>query len=120
MSEVELTRVEELEQQMENLKGPIRARELVGRLRANADFKELILEGFCKKDALRYLHLSEDPSLGEAQQRDALNMAQAAGHLLRFLTIVEMMGFQAEEAYKQMPDVIAAARDEEAEARNYE
>src|SRR5690606_34682162 len=52
-------------------------------------FKEVILEGFCHDEVVRYTGLSADPSLTQIQRDDALRMAHAGGLLKRWIQIAE-------------------------------
>lgn len=91
MSEV-MKQIEELEQFKLDQKTLATAGEQAKRLFENKDFKALILDGFCLHEAARYAQESGDPMLTADQRQDALNMAQASGHLKRFLSITCVVG----------------------------
>jgi hypothetical protein len=76
-----------LEHQLKGVKAAIANAEDIRKLMANALFRKVILEQFCTQDCSRYVQESGDPLLNEVQRADALAMAQAAGHLKRYLEI---------------------------------
>ena len=104
-----------LEKQLEDSKDAIARRELALKLYKNPEFKKLVLDEFCTTECARYAQLSADPSLGPTERADALAMAQAAGHLRRFLSVVVTMGNQAERLLPDLETEIEAARQEEGE-----
>ena len=59
----------------------------VRKLCENRLFRKVILEQFCEKECARYVQESGDPLLSAEQRADALAMAQAAGHIRRWLDI---------------------------------
>ncbi len=99
-----------LERQLKDAKAAIKRREAILRLKDNPDFKEYILEGFAESECARYLRESTDPALGERQRADALAMAQASGHLIRFLNMIVMTGNQAEDNSQDIENAIEEAR----------
>lgn len=104
-----------LEKQLEDSKEAIARRELALKLYKNPEFKKLVLDEFCVSECARYAQLSADPSLGPTERADALAMAQAAGHLRRFLSVVVTMGNQAERMLPDLENEIEVARHEEGE-----
>lgn len=107
--------VQELEKQLEENKKLIAQRQAAQRLSQNADFKKLILEGFCEKECARYARESGDPAIDAEGRADALAMAQAAGHLLRYLSLQIQMGAHAERTIQEVEEELAEARAEEIE-----
>ncbi len=104
-----------LEKQLEDSKEAVARRELALKLYKNPEFKKLVLDEFCTTECARYAQLSADPSLGDRERADALALAQAAGHLRRFLSIVVTMGNQADRLIPDLEAEIEAARQEEGE-----
>lgn len=102
--------VEALEKQLEDQKGIIETQERALRLANNRDFKKLILEGFCVEECARYAQLSADPSLSAENRADALGMAQAAGHLRRWLQVINAMGNAAKNQVAELNEAIDEAR----------
>lgn len=72
------------------------------KLAENPIFKKLILDGFMKADCARFVMESGDPCLDAEQRADALAMAQAAGHLKRFLNAKVVMGNTAEKQLAEL------------------
>ncbi len=105
--------VKGLEQQLMDTKELIERRNLAIKLSSNRDFRKLILEDFCVTEAARLVGQSADPSLDPVQRVDALNMAQAAGHLKRYLSMMILMGNTAERSLTDLEDALADARAEE-------
>lgn len=106
-----------LEQQLNKGKQSVELRNLALKLSDVPEFKKLILEEFCVKECARYAQLSADPSLGAAERADALALAQAAGHLKRYLSVVVRMGDVAESDQENLEEQIVIAREEEESAR---
>lgn len=113
MSEVNLSQVAALEKQEADAKQLLERRQMALRLYTNRDFRKLILDGFCLNDAARYAQLSADPMLTKEQQTDSLNLAQASGHLKRFLSVTVQMGNGAEDELANLAEALAQARAEE-------
>ena len=101
-----MTEIEELETQLaharENAKPLFRVRELAQKLAENPAFKELILDEFCTKEAARLVHMSADPLMSQEQRADSLAMAQAGGHLRRYLSMQIRMANVAEHEISQV------------------
>ena len=108
-----MSEVEELEYQLEQTKGLKHRREQAERLSINPDFRSLIINGFCRDDAARFVQSSADPFLDKEQRADALNMAQASGHLKRFLQMQIQMGSTAERNMAEIEEALADARADE-------
>lgn len=106
MSEVE-TVVEQLRQHQADQKTLVDARDLAIALSTNREFKKLILDGFCTTEAARYVQESCDPMLTPAQRADALALAQASGHLKRFLSLTITIGNTAARSIQEADDYIA-------------
>lgn len=109
MSEVT---VEQLESQREVMKKAVELRQSVQRLTKNADFRKVIAEQFMEKECARYVHASADPALPEKNQKDALAIAQAGGHLKRYLSVLIQMGNAAENEIASIDDALNDARAE--------
>lgn len=105
-----MSSVSELEQQHSDAKELIARRRMAQRLADNRDFKKLILEGFCRDDAARFVQLSEDPALPAENRADALAIAKASGHLKRFLSMQIQMGAVAERQMPELEEAIVEAR----------
>jgi hypothetical protein len=104
--------LEALEAQKEAANADIEFAVRVNRLLANPDFRHVILDTYCVKEAAAFVHTSADPILKPEQRADALSMAQATGHLKRWLRVVEL---KADQAKDRLPEI-----DEHLEAVRYE
>jgi hypothetical protein len=98
--------------QQEDAKAFMARRDTALRLYDNPDFKKLILKEFCVEECARYVHTSADPALKPENRADALALAQAAGHLRRWLSVVVQMGNQAEGQLQSLDQAIEEARQE--------
>lgn len=106
--------IEQLEQQKTKALETIERRDIAVKLAGNRDFRKLILEYFCVEECARYARESGDPALTEAQRADALNMAQAAGHLKRFLSLTIMFGDKCREDMSELEEMMDEVRAEDA------
>ena len=110
-----MSEVKALEQQLKNAKELAARRAMALKLSENREFRKLILEDFCTTECARYVQASADPALGVGERADALAMAQAAGHLRRFLSVITQIGFTAENEVPQIEAAIEELRAEGAE-----
>lgn len=99
MSEV-TAKLQELEAFKASCKKTAEFGDAIIRLQNNPDFKKVINEGFMLYEAARYAQESGDPALTPTQRQDALNMAQASGHLKRFLSISVVMANEADNSLR--------------------
>jgi alanine racemase len=111
-----MSEVQQLEQQLKDAKHLLERRAMALRLAENRDFRTLILDGFCKEEAARWVQLSTDPALNAEQRADSLQMAQASGPLKRYLSVQVTMANIAERELPDIEEAIDAARAEEAQA----
>ena len=108
-----MSEVTALEKQLEEAKVFIARRDLAVKLYNNPEFKKLIIDEFCGSECARYAQTSADPALDDRQRADALAIAQAAGHLRRYLSVIVTMGNQSEEMLDRLEAEIEVARQEE-------
>jgi hypothetical protein len=101
-----------LERQLTEAQEQVKLRDTALKLYTSPEFKSLILDRFCTQECARYAQSSADPALTVEQRADALNMAQAAGHLRRFLSVTVQMGYQAAGQITDLEDAILEARQE--------
>lgn len=104
--------IQALEHQIENAKAVVAQRDLMIKLSANREFRKLIIEGFCRDEAARFVHLSTEPGLNEQDRADSLATAQAAGHLKRWMNAIIMMGNRAEGDIIQCNETLEELRQE--------
>jgi hypothetical protein len=106
----------QLEQQLKNAKLLLERKEKALRLAENREFRELILEGFCRDDAARFAQQIGDPALDKKQQEDAASMAAASGHLLRYLRVItqqgDVVGREVADIEAMIEELRAAGDDE--------
>ena len=106
-----------LEHRLESAKGAVAHAEEVRKLLENPLFRKVILRQFCVEDCARYVQESGDPLLEANNRADALNMAQAAGHLRRWLDInIRLSGTEKErllELQSELDVVRSEPEDEE-------
>ena len=112
MSEVN---IHQIAARNKELKADIALGDAVMRLYKNPDFQLVIQEGFFLHEAARYAQASGDPALNAVQRQDALNIAQASGHLKRFLSVLIQKANQADYDLKQGEATIDEMRSEGAE-----
>ena len=110
-----MSEVFHLERQLEEYKKVVERRDLAKKLYNNREFKKVILDDFCITECARYAQSSGDPSLTPEQRADALAMAQAAGHLRRYLSVTVQMGNSVEGQIADLEQAILEARQEEGE-----
>lgn len=104
-----------LEEQLRNAKEIVARRDLAIKLSGNHTFRKLILEDYFVTEAARLVALSADPALDTTQRADALNMAQAAGHLKRWLSMQVQMGNVAAREVLEVEEALNEIRGAEAD-----
>lgn len=110
-----MSEVNALEKQLDDAKEFIARRDLAVKLYKNPEFKKLIIDEFCGSECARYAQTSADPALSDRERADALAIAQAAGHLRRYLSVIVTMGNQSEQMLDRLEAEIEIARQEENE-----
>jgi len=105
--------VAEIEKHIEKLRETAARKELALKLEKNRDFRKLILEEFCTNECANYAQLSADPNMSAESRADCLGLAQAAGHLRRWLSVCIQMGTRAEDDIKRAETELEEARREE-------
>lgn len=101
-----------LEHRLEAAKGAVAHAEEVRKLMTNPLFRKVILRQFCVEDCARYVQESGDPLLADHNRADALNMAQAAGHLRRWLDLAIRMGEREADTVLQVEAELEVVRAE--------
>ena len=91
-----------LEQEIEQAEDLVSRRNMALKLFENREFRILFMDEFLTKEAARLVHLSSDPALNADQRADALAMAQATGHVKRYLSMTVQMGAVAEREIADM------------------
>lgn len=101
-----------LEHRIEAAKVAITRGEDIRKLMGNKLFRDVILNLFCKEDCARYVQESGDPLLSADNRADALAMAQAAGHLRRWLDLGIRMADSEAGLLPQIQEELDAVRAE--------
>lgn len=104
-----MSEVAQLNKQLEDNKEIIELKNGLMALSENKHFKEIIIDGFCKEHAASNVKLSGNLHLEEANRQNALAVAQAAGHLERFLSQIVVEGINAERTNAQIEDQLQEA-----------
>lgn len=113
MSELTLEQtLEALERQKVATEADIEFAERAARLMENPDFRHVILDVYCVKEAAAFVHVSADPTVKPDQRADALLMAQATGHLKRWLQVTQLKAEQARDRLPEVEEHIEAIRFE--------
>lgn len=111
-----MSEVAQLKQQLEGSKKLVELKNTVMRLSENKDFEELIIKGFCRDEAASNVKMSGNLHLEQANRENALAIAQAAGHLERFLSQIVVEGMNAERVIPQietqLQEYVTGGRDE--------
>ena len=113
MSEVT---VAQLEDERKKQEAAVERAKVAERLANNPDFRSLILNYFCVEECARYARESANPLLEKEDRRDALAMAQAAGHFKRFMQLQMQLGERGEAMIRDIDEALEEARLEEAAA----
>lgn len=98
--------------QREAVEANIARRDMALKLAENAEFKKLILQEFCVEECARYAQNSANPALNAEARSDSLQIAQAAGHFRRWLSVVVQMGDQGVNNLEQIDEAIQELRRE--------
>lgn len=110
MSEVN---VEQLERQLVDTKAQVEMGNAVARLLKNPDYRKVIEDGFMLHECARYVQQSANPAINEQGRADALAIAQASGHLKRYLSVTLQIANQCENSIPDIESAIEEARAEE-------
>jgi hypothetical protein len=86
---------EQVDRQMSNCRQIVERREQALRLLKNKDFKDLIMRFYLVDEASRLAQMSGHLGLSAADAKGFMDMAQATGHLKRFIDVTIRQGEQA-------------------------
>lgn len=104
--------IESIEAQIVDLKIRVEHKDLALELENNRAFRKLILDGFCETECARFARNSGDPALSKEEREMSLAMAQAAGHLRRWLSMTVKLGFQSENTIRDGEEQLQELRAE--------
>lgn len=106
MSQFELNRIEE---SIKKHKEIVELGKSLERLFANRDFKEIILEDYMQKEAIRLVQLKAEPSMQmESSQKSILTQMDSIGTLTQYFQTLRHKVSMAEKAI----EIDEATRDE--------
>jgi len=100
-----MSELQDLEQGIKDAEDLVSRRNMAIKLAGNHEFKTLFLDHYFTTEAARLVQLSADPILDSNKRADALAMAQATGHMKRYLSMMVQMGAVAD---RELPDMHAA------------
>lgn len=112
-----MSQVEELEVSLEYAQGIVAKRDMLDKLSRNREFKQLVLEGYFKDEAIRLTNLSADPHPQVAEHRDDIFLAIQGISLLRqYFQRINREGEIAENEIAEYRTALAHAHAEEDDA----
>lgn len=104
--------IKDIEQNILKSKATVERGLALQRLKANKDFKLVVLEGYFKDEAVRLVHLKADPAMQtEDKQKSVLNQIDAIGAVSSYLQTVLFLAEQSAKnisADEQMIEELAA------------
>lgn len=112
-----MSEIMQVEFDIEQAKAKVELRDRIERLLANPDFRAVIVQHFMTDECARYVGVSVDDNVSEAERKDALAFAQASGYLKRWIQVSCTMGNVAENTVSGLTETLAELRQEEAAAR---
>lgn len=108
------SKVQAFENQLAGAKAQVALGEAINKLLSNKEFRRVIMDEFTVKEAARFAAASADPALGAREQADALAIAQAGGHLKRWITIQLQLAETSGAQLEELQEGLEEARNEEA------
>lgn len=108
-----MTQIEDLEDQLKQAEEAIELWQKALKLEKNREFKAVILDKFMVEDCAMYARTSVDQALPPEKRAHALAIAQAAGLLKQYLSVICQLGSQANGQIEHIRQAIAEARSED-------
>lgn len=102
-----MTEVEQMRADQEELKKVVDIADATDRLLQNEDFKKVFLEYFMVEQCARNAQMSCDLNLKELERQACLELAQAAGHVQRFINMVLRRGDSAQQTIRDIDEEIS-------------
>ena len=102
--------LKQLENQKIAMQSMIQTKNELEQLMTNPLFKKHILDGFCKDDCTRAVHLSVDSNMPVEVREDALRLAQASGYLMKYIQLECSRGYEAEGRMTELDEALEEAR----------
>ena len=76
------------------------------KLMTNDDFKDVILDGFCKDDLAEYLEVSVNTRIPEAARDNARGLATAGAYLRNWFDVVQQQATMAQSDIEKAKETI--------------
>lgn len=106
--------ITELEAQITNEKEVIRKANVLRKLFSNPDFKEIILDGYCTKEAIRLTKNLRQPEFETAvKQENLFNKLGAISELQEYFRVIEIQAQMSEKNIISTEDEISNVMAEE-------
>lgn len=110
-----MSTTEEIELSIQEAKKLIARKDAAQRLADNRDFKELVLEGYLKDEAVRLAHISADANMKEYREEIMLSM-QGISLFRQYMQNLIRMGEMAQAEMYDYEQALDDVRAEEAVA----
>ena len=108
-----MSQIQEVELSIEQAEALVARGEKALKLADNADFKELVLEGYLRDEASRLARLSADFTLDPQVRSEVLLMVQAIGCFHSYMRNIIRMGDQARNDLVAHRETLAELHSEE-------
>jgi len=109
--------LETIEVSMEQALKAVKLKKNMQRLKANRDFKAVVMEGFFEQESVRLVLLKADPSLqGPEEQADIIKQIDAIGAFRQYCSRVLQFGTMAEKELVSLEETRGEILAEEGEA----
>lgn len=93
--------LQEVEVSIDYAKKCIATRDALEKLTNNPQFKEIVLDGYFKEEAIRLVLLKSDPEMGDdASQKQIINGIDAIGAFRSYLRVIMQHGANMEKTLK--------------------
>ena len=111
------TELQQIEQNIEQAKQIRELGKALERLQGNRDFKDVIVSGYLRNEAVRLVHLKADPSMQSAEsQASIVKQIDGIGSLEAFFRVIEIKARQADKAIESDELTMAELLAEETQA----
>ena len=106
--------ITELELSLDYAKKLVARGEALQRVHANRDFKEIVLEGYFKEEAIRLVMLKGDPSMqDQTSQLSIIKQIDAISAFVQYMRVVEHTANMASKALADGQETMAELMAEE-------
>lgn len=111
-----MTPTEELNNVIKYSQANLKRLEALNRLRNNKDFKDIVMEGYFKEEAIRLVHLKSDPaSQTNDKQTAILRDIDAIGTLASYFNTIVIIGDRAQKSIEESNQTLYDIAKEEDE-----